>query len=88
MLLCAKHGRGKLVRAKLLTGGLFAVGAVATITAASLVVTALVFGLEGLFVPVQLLPGFGSVPFSFTILQYLLAQVGFQLMGGLPWRRC
>ncbi|HBU12579.1 MAG TPA: hypothetical protein DEB31_07620, partial [Clostridiales bacterium] len=81
MLLAAKYGRDKLVRAKLLSGLLFALGALAVLTLINVLLCGAFYGFGGYNMPVQLEPVNYSVPFAFTYGEYMLALIGMQALG-------
>lgn len=83
MLLAAKYGRSKLVYAKLLAGFLFSAACFLLLSLATACLTGLLYGFDGLTMPVQLSYYFTDYPHSHTFLQYIFLSVGLQLLGVL-----
>jgi ABC-type transport system involved in multi-copper enzyme maturation permease subunit len=67
LILCAKHGKGKSIGAKLFAALSFAVVYALSLTLASLLVCGLIYGFDGASSPIQLLQLFRNGWFNFTL---------------------
>lgn len=80
MLLAARHGRGKLVYAKLLAGLLLTVGGLVLFTLLNLLMYGCAYGFGGYSVPVQFSVMQSTFPYTASFGQYMLLQFGVQLL--------
>ncbi|MDL2237379.1 hypothetical protein LJC56_06075 [Christensenellaceae bacterium OttesenSCG-928-K19] len=81
MLLAARYGRDKLVRAKILSGVLFALGSLLVLTVVNVLLNGAIYGFSGYNMPIQLDTFTYSMPFALTYLEYLFVILGFQVLG-------
>ncbi len=68
LILSSKHGKGKLIAAKLFTGITFAIALSAVLTLATLLMCGFIYGFDGFNAVIQVISRFNGVPYNFTVL--------------------